>query len=155
MRLRPAIFIAFVFAYFFFKFHNNGDNQKLKAWSLQLRKNPFCMLNIQRPIAHQSSITFFLIHPVQAKYKNNISYHLTICFLAQNATINVNDTTNVFFTILRDFLLRKYHKYLSSVSWKNTHKIGLHVYISLRTGVAFLGKKTSPNQNAHTTFFHM
>ena len=24
----------------------------------------FCMLNIERPIAHQSSITFFLIHPV-------------------------------------------------------------------------------------------
>ena len=32
----------------------------LKAWSFQLRKNYFCMLNIERPIAHQSSITFFL-----------------------------------------------------------------------------------------------
>ena len=64
MRFRPAIFIAFVFAKFFFKFYNNGGNQKLKAWSFQLRKNYFCMLNIERPIAHQSSITFFLIHSV-------------------------------------------------------------------------------------------
>ena len=45
-------------------FYNNGGNQKLKAWSFQLRKNYFCMLNIERPIAHQSSITFFFIHPV-------------------------------------------------------------------------------------------
>ena len=29
------------------------------AWSFQLRKNYFCMLNIECPIAHQSSITFF------------------------------------------------------------------------------------------------
>ena len=64
MRFRPAIFIAFVFAQFFFKFYNNGGNQKLKASSFQLRKNYFCMLNIKCPIAHQSSITFFLIHPV-------------------------------------------------------------------------------------------
>ena len=32
----------------------------LKARSFQLRKNYFCMLNIEHPIAHQSSITFFL-----------------------------------------------------------------------------------------------
>ena len=36
----------------------------LKAWSFQLHKNYFCMLNIEHNIAHQSSITFFLIHPV-------------------------------------------------------------------------------------------
>ena len=60
MRFRPAIFIAFVFAQFFFKFYNNSGNQKLKAWSFQLRKNYICLLNIERPIAHQSSITFFL-----------------------------------------------------------------------------------------------
>ena len=42
---------------------------------------------------------------------------------------------------------------LSSVSWKITHKSGLRFYISLRTGVAFMGKKMSANQNAHTTFF--
>ena len=36
----------------------------LKAWSFQLRKNYFFMLNIKRPIAHQSSISFFLWHPV-------------------------------------------------------------------------------------------
>ena len=64
MRFRPAIFIAFVFAYFDFKFYSNGGNQKLKARSFQLRKNYFCTLNIERPIAHQSSITFLLIHPV-------------------------------------------------------------------------------------------
>ena len=36
-----------------------GDNQKLKTLSSQLRKNYFSMLNIKRPIAHQSSIIFF------------------------------------------------------------------------------------------------
>ena len=61
MRFRPAIFIAFVYL---LNFSSNGGNQKLKAWSFQLRKNYFCMLNIKRPIAHQSSITFFFIHPV-------------------------------------------------------------------------------------------
>ena len=69
MRFRPAIFIAFVFAEFFFEFYSNGGNQKLKAWSFQLRKNYFCMLNIERPIAHQSSITFFFIHPVYSFYQ--------------------------------------------------------------------------------------
>ena len=39
------------------------------------------------------------------------------------------------------------------MSWKTTYKIGLHVYIRLRAGVAFLGKKMSANQNAHATFF--
>ena len=55
-----------------------------------------------------------------------------------------------FFMIFRDFLQIKYHKSLSSVK---VEKIGLHVYISLRTGAEFLGKKMSANQNAHTTFF--
>ena len=41
---------------FFFKFYTTGGNQKLKAWSFQLRKDYFCVLNIERPIAHQSSI---------------------------------------------------------------------------------------------------
>ena len=60
MRFRPGIFIAFVlFAWFFFKFYNNSENQKLKTWSFQLRKNYRCMLNIERPVANQSSITFF------------------------------------------------------------------------------------------------
>ena len=36
----------------------------LKAWCFQIRKNYFCMLNFDRPIAHQSSITFFFIQPV-------------------------------------------------------------------------------------------
>ena len=62
-RIRIRAFIAFVLN-FFFKFCSVGGNQKLKAWSFQLCKNNFCMLNIERPIAHQSSITFFLIHPV-------------------------------------------------------------------------------------------
>ena len=71
MRFRPAIFIAFVFAQFFFKFYNNGGNQKLKACSFQLRKNYFCMLHIECPIARQGLITIFLIHPVYA-IKNTI-----------------------------------------------------------------------------------
>ena len=50
------------------KFVNNSGNQKLKAWSFQLRKNCLCMLNIERPIARQSSITFFFIHPVYVYY---------------------------------------------------------------------------------------
>ena len=64
MRFRPTIFIAFVFAQFYFKFYNNSGNQKLKTWSFQLRKNDFCVLNIERPKAHQSSITFFFDTPV-------------------------------------------------------------------------------------------
>ena len=67
MRFRPAIFIAFVFAQFFFKLYNNGGNQKLKAWSFQLSKNYFCTLNIERPRTHQNSITISLIHPVVLK----------------------------------------------------------------------------------------
>ena len=59
MRFRAAIFIAFVFACFFFKFYNNGGNQKLKAWSFQPRKNYFCMLNIEHPIVHKVRLPFF------------------------------------------------------------------------------------------------
>ena len=44
MRFRPAIFIWFVFAQSFFKFHKNDDNRKLKAWSFRLRKND-CIMN--------------------------------------------------------------------------------------------------------------
>ena len=80
MRFRPAIFIAFVFAQFFFKFYNNDGNQKLKACSFQLRKNYFCMLHIECPIARQSSITIFLIHPV---------YHKSLWFLESK---NIQDT---------------------------------------------------------------
>ena len=65
MRFRPAIFIWFVFAQSFFKFHKNDDNQKLKAWSIRLRKNDFCRLYNERARALQSSITFFLIRTVQ------------------------------------------------------------------------------------------
>ena len=36
----------------------------IKACSFQLRKNYFCMLDFDRPIAQQNSITFFLIHTV-------------------------------------------------------------------------------------------
>ena len=47
---------------------SNGGSQKLKAWSFQVRKNFFCMFNIERPIAHRRSITFFLIHPAYVYY---------------------------------------------------------------------------------------
>ena len=67
MRFRPALFIWFVFAQSFFKFHKNDGNRKLKAWSFRLRKNDFCRLYNERARALQSSITFFLIHPVYQK----------------------------------------------------------------------------------------
>ena len=35
-------------------------------WSFQIRKNYFCMLNIERPRVHQILITFLFIHPVYA-----------------------------------------------------------------------------------------
>ena len=35
----------FLFDKFFFIFHKNSDNQKLKAWSFWQRKNNFCVLN--------------------------------------------------------------------------------------------------------------
>ena len=64
MRFRPAIFIWFVFTQSFFEFHKNNDNRKLKAWYFRLWKNNFYRLYNERARAHQSSITFFLIHPV-------------------------------------------------------------------------------------------
>ena len=64
MWFRPAIFIWLVFAQSFFKFLRNGDIRKLKAWSFRLRKKDFCRLYNERARALQSSITFFLIHPV-------------------------------------------------------------------------------------------
>lgn len=39
-------------------------------------------------------------------------------------------------------LSSKCHKSLSSVSWQITHKIWYHVYISLRTGISSLVKKS-------------
>ena len=57
-RSRPAIFIWFVFAQSFFKFHKNGYIRKLQAWSFRLWKNDFCTLYNERPKAFQSSITF-------------------------------------------------------------------------------------------------
>ena len=69
MRLRLAIFISFVFAQSLFKFLKNDDNRKLKAWSFRLRKNDFCRLYNERARALQSSITFFLIHPVPFLYR--------------------------------------------------------------------------------------
>ena len=64
MRFRQAIFIWFVFAQSFFKFHKNGDIRKLKAWSFWLWKNDFGRLYNKHARVLQSSITFFLIHPV-------------------------------------------------------------------------------------------
>ena len=60
MRFRSV----FVFAQSFFKFHKNGNIRKLKAWSFRLWKNDFRRLYNERARALQSSITFFLIHPV-------------------------------------------------------------------------------------------
>ena len=59
MRFRPAIFISFVFAQSFFKFHKNGDIRKLQAYSFRLWKIDFSRLYNERAKALQSSITFF------------------------------------------------------------------------------------------------
>ena len=65
-----------------FKFYSNGGNQKLKAWSFQLRKNYFCMLNIDCPIAHQSSIAFFFYTPCTAIFIDfNSTYSNGICWV--------------------------------------------------------------------------
>ena len=80
MWFRPAIFIWLVFAQSFFKFHKNGDIQKLKAWSFRLWKNDFCRLYNERARALQSSITIFLIHPV---------YHKSLWLLESK---NIQDT---------------------------------------------------------------
>ena len=46
-------------------------------------KNYFCMLNIERPIAHQSLIIFFLIHPMYRVYqrKGNRTFGVQELFL--------------------------------------------------------------------------
>ena len=73
MRFRPAIFIWFVFAQSFFKFHKNDDNRKLKAGSFRLRKNDFCRLYNERARALQSSITFFLYTLYRAHWYEGVS----------------------------------------------------------------------------------
>ena len=73
MWFRPAIFIWFVFAQSFFKFHKNGDIRKLKAWSFRLLKNDFCRLYNERARALQSSIAIFLIHPVVPNMEGKIT----------------------------------------------------------------------------------
>ena len=85
MRFRQASFIAFVFAWFFPKFYNNGGNQKLKAWSFQLRKNCFRMLNIKRPIAHQSSIIF-----LYSLYFQDLSTILSLIVSLRTSQLDVN-----------------------------------------------------------------
>lgn len=52
-------------------------------------------------------------------------------------------------------ILREYHKYLFSLSWKNysQNRTGLHVYTSLRTRVAPVNKKMSASQSADTISF--
>ena len=92
------------------------------------------------------------------KYKRNIkriSYHLTICFLQKIqpwGLFHLDETTNVFLHDLSRFLI-SYWQNVINLSSQWVDKIGLNVCISLRTGVAFFGKKMSANQNAHKTFF--
>ena len=56
MRFRPAIFIWFVFAQSFFKFHKNDDNRTLKPWYFRLRKDNFCRLYNEHARALQKSV---------------------------------------------------------------------------------------------------
>ena len=95
MRFRPAIFIWFVFAQFFFKFHKNGDIRKLKAWSFWLWKNYFGRLYNEHVRVLQSSSTFFFIHPVQLHnnmnkpwLRNSVLKILQIIFPVREMRIN-------------------------------------------------------------------
>ena len=70
----------------------------LKAWSFQLRKNYFCMLNIECPIAHQSSINFFLIHPVLTRncgkyFRVEIRKHFVLALAKLNVSEHIAPLT--------------------------------------------------------------
>ena len=62
IRFRPAIFILFVFAQFFFKFHKNGDIRKLKDWSFCERM--ISVDYIMNVLKHSKVRLPFFIHPV-------------------------------------------------------------------------------------------
>ena len=56
--LPPSPLGTLIFAQFLFKFFNNGNIQKLNAWSFELLNNDFCILNIERVAAlHVHDIT--------------------------------------------------------------------------------------------------
>ena len=80
MQFRPAIFIWFVFAQSFFKFHKNGDIQKLKAWSFWLWRNDLGRLYNEHAGALQSWITFFW-YTLYNESENlcNIQQYVNIC----------------------------------------------------------------------------
>ena len=56
--------ICYIFSFYLEKFPDSIElpepSTDLKAWSFQLRKNYFCKLNIERPIAHKVRLSFFL-----------------------------------------------------------------------------------------------
>ena len=107
----------------------------------------------------------------RAKYQNGISYHLLLCFLAENEIVRFISSWG-HECCLYDFRWLFYQwnclKSLFSVSWKNTCKIRLHVYTSLRAGVArssqpiktlndkfsLVRKHRSSNQRPWTMIFH-
>ena len=73
MRFRPAIFILFVFAQSFFKFHKKDDNRKLKAWSIRLRKNDFCIDCIMNALEHcKVRLPFFDTPCIQGVSKKSL-----------------------------------------------------------------------------------
>ena len=94
---------------------------------------------------------------IQAKYKNKMSYHLMICFQKYNyeELFHVNKTTNVFFMIFRDFLLTKYHKSLSSVSRKITHKQDSMFTLACKQVLHFRVRKCQPIKTFTRLFSHV
>jgi hypothetical protein len=65
MRFWLTFFIGFVFAHFLSIWHEEGIIQQLKAWSFRMWKNLVHTQSNSDTIARWSSITFFLIHPVE------------------------------------------------------------------------------------------
>ncbi len=77
----------------------------------------------------------------QAKYQS-IKFLITYCFvflqkMQPGGLFEVNKATNVFFMILCDCFISENAINLSSA----VHRIGLHVYTSLRTGVILRWQK--------------
>ena len=63
MWFRPAIFIWFVFAQFFFIFYQNGDIQKLNTRCIQLWKSYFHTINIECRLRHSEVRLLFFDTP--------------------------------------------------------------------------------------------
>ena len=59
MRFRTVIFIRFILALFFYKFHKNSENQKLKAWSKRKGKMISAYQNMNAIMHSKVRLPFF------------------------------------------------------------------------------------------------